>query len=273
MQPGQDVLSSLLRASARSWRLSDGRGALSRGTASGAATRRGHALLSAPQVGPHAAWPAVSLLRFDDRVTPVEGTAIELTPAFMLGSRAGGAPSLTAPSLTARAGSLASCESFAETPWPRWRFRGEGWLLEREYRLIEDHPALLATWRLLEGGPLQVHVAPLLVARSLEGLQAETPEFRGAVTGIPGRVRCLTVEGYSPLTLWHGGAFMPARAWQRGVAYPEDGGVDPLDPDAGAMLAGEDAFLPGWVQCPLPAPGATLHIVASPEEQLFRTLA
>ena len=268
MQPGQDVLASLLRASARSWRLSDGRGALSRGTASGAATRRAHALLSAPQVGPHAAWPAVSLLRFDDRARLADGQVLELTPAFMLTHRPNGAATLTA-----RAGSLASCESFAETPWPRWRFRGPGWLLEREFRLIEDHPALLASWRLLEGGPLQVHVAPLLVARSLEGLQVETPEFRGAVTGIPGRVRCLTVEGYAPLTLWHGGAFMPARAWQRGLAYPWDGRHDLDDPDVGAWTPGEDAFLPGWVQCPLAEPGAALHIVASPEEHLFRTLA
>jgi len=268
MQPGQDVLSSLLRASARSWRLSDGRGALSRGTASGAATRRAHALLAAPQVGPHAAWPAVSLLRFDDRVRLADGQVLELTPAFMLSSKPGATPALTA-----RAGSLAHGESFAETPWPRWRFRGEGWLLEREYRLIEDHPALLASWRLLEGGPLQVHVAPLLVARSLEGLQAETPEFRGAVTGVPGRVRCLTVEGYSPLTLWHGGAFMPARAWQRGLAYPYDGVHDLDDPDVGGWISGEDAFLPGWVQCALAEPGAALHIVASPEEHLFRTLA
>ena len=268
MQPGQDVLPSLLRASARSWRLSDGRGALSRGTASGAATRRAHALLSAPQVGPHVAWPAVSLLRFDDRARLADGQVLELTPAFMLAHRPAGALMLTA-----RAGSLASCESFAETPWPRWRFRGEGWLLEREYRLIEDHPALLATWRLLEGGPLHVHVAPLLVARSLEGLQSETPEFRGAVTGIPGRVRCLTVEGYSPLTIWHGGAFMPARAWQRGLAYPYDGRHDLDDPDVGEWTPGEDAFLPGWVQCPLGEPGAALHIVASPEEHLFRTLA
>jgi hypothetical protein len=268
MQPGQDVLSSLLRASARSWRLSDGRGALSRGTASGAATRRAHALLAAPQVGPHAAWPAVSLLRFDDRLRHSDGQVMEMTPAFMLAHRPNGALSLTA-----RAGSLASCEAFAETPWPRWRFRGPGWLIEREYRLIEDHPALLASWRLLEGGPLQVHVAPLLVARSLEGLQAETPEFRGAVTGIPGRVRCLTVEGYAPITLWHGGAFMPARAWQRGLAYPYDGRRDLDDPDVGTWTPGEDAFLPGWVQCPLAEPGAALHIVVSPEEHLFRTLA
>jgi hypothetical protein len=268
MQPGQDVLPSLLRASARSWRLSDGRGALSRGTASGAATRRAHALLSAPQVGPHVAWPAVSLLRFDDRVRLPDAQVLELTPTFVLTHRPG-----SSPALTARPGAFASCESFAETPWPRWRYRGEGWLIEREYRLIEDHPALLASWRLLEGGPLQIHVAPLLVARSLEGLQAETPEFRGAVTGIPGRVRCLTVEGYAPLTLWHGGAFMPARAWQRGIAYPYDGRRDLNDPDVGAWTPGEDAFLPGWVQCPLAEPGAALHIVASPEEHLFRTLA
>src|SRR5258706_13074160 len=108
---------------------------------------------------------------------------------------------------------------------------------EREYRVIEGHAALLATWRLLEGGPVRLHVAPLLVARSLAGLQSETPEFRGAVSGIPGRVRCLTLEGYAPLTLWHGGAFMPARAWQRGLAYPYDGAQTAgasQDPEAGA---------------------------------------
>src|SRR4029077_7444580 len=108
MSDGQDVLASLLHASARTWRLSDGRGALSRGTASGAATRRAHALLSAPQVGPHAAWPAVSLLRFDDRVRLAEGQVTELTPAFLLAGKPGATPSLTA-----RAGSLGVCEHFS----------------------------------------------------------------------------------------------------------------------------------------------------------------
>ena len=268
MPDGQDVLAALLQGSGRTWRLSDGRGALSRGTASGAATRRGHALLTAPLVGPRAELPAVALLRFDDRVTPEDGPAFELTPAFVLASRRD-AP----PQLSVRAGLPPTLEAFREQPWPRWRFRADGWLIEREYRLIEGHAALLATWRLLEGGPVRLHVAPLLVARSLEGLQLETPEFRGAVTGIPGRVRCVTVEGYAPLTLWHGGAFMPARAWQRGLAYPFDNEFDAGDPDAGAVTPGEDAFLPGWIQSTLSAPGATLHVVASPEEQLFRTLA
>src|SRR5689334_4296242 len=146
MPPGQDVLAALLHASARTWRLSDGRGSLARGTASGAATRRGHALLSAPAVGPRAEWPAVSLLRFDDRISPPGGAPVELTPAFHRSTRVDGQPVITA-----RAGVLSHLESFTELPWPRWRFRGDDWLMEREYRLIEGHAAVLATWRLVEG--------------------------------------------------------------------------------------------------------------------------
>ncbi len=268
MQEGQDVLASLLHASAHTWRLSDGRGAVARGTASGAATRRAHALLAAPQVGPRAELPAVALLRFDDRVTPAGGTPVELTPAFALAARRDGPPALSV-----RAGALPVLETFTEQPWPRWRFRGDGWVIDREFRLVEGHAALLASWRLVEGGPVRLHVAPLLVARSLQGLQTETPEFRGAVSGIPGRVRVATVDGYTPVTLWHNGAFMPARAWMRGLAYPHDDGGDTRDPDAGGGAASEDAFLPGWVQISLAGPGAVLHVVASPEEGLFRALA
>src|SRR5260221_10948433 len=94
MPDGLDALVALLDASARTWRLSDGRGALSRGTASGAATRRGHALLTAPLVGPRAELPAVSLLRFDDRVTPQDGAGFGLTPAFVLARPRGPAPPL-----------------------------------------------------------------------------------------------------------------------------------------------------------------------------------
>ena len=267
MEPGQDVLASLLDSSTRTWWLSDGRGAIAHGTASGAATRREHALLAAPGAGPRAEWPAVALLRFDDRVAAEDSPAVELTPSFVLASRGD-----TAPGLTARVPALAQVESFRELPWPRWRFQGLDWRIEREYRLIEGHAALLATWRLIEGGPVKLHVAPLLVARSLEGLQRETPEFRGATTGIPGRVRCGTLEGYAPLTLWHGGAFMPARAWHRGLAQPA-GSADLGDPDRGALVPAEDAFLPGWVQIELSEPGAALHLVASPEEHLFRALA
>ena len=267
MQEGQDVLASLLQSSTRTWQLTDGRGAVSRGTASGAATRRDHALLAVPDAGPRPGLPAVALLRFDDRVVAGGAPAVELTPAFVLSARRDAGPTLTV-----RAEALPLLESFHDWPWPAWRFRGEGWLLERTYRLIEGHAALIATWRLLEGGPLKLHVAPLMVARALAGLQAETPEFRGAVGGVPGRVKAATVEGYTPLTLWHNGGFMPARAWHRGLAYPVEA-TDALAPDAAGAIPAEDAFLPGWVQYTLDGSHPALNIVVSPDEALFRTLA
>ena len=91
MPDGQDVLASLLAASAGAWQLSDGRGALARGTRSGAPTRRGHAMLAAPQVGPRAELPAVALLRFDDRVPRDDGGTFELTPGFVIASDWAGA--------------------------------------------------------------------------------------------------------------------------------------------------------------------------------------
>lgn len=267
MQDGQDVLASLLQCSTRTWQLTDGRGAIARGTASGAATRRDHALLAAPDSGPRAGLPAVSLLRFDDRLAAPGAPAIELTPSFVLSAKREAAPTLNV-----RAQAVPLIASFHEMPWPVWRFSGDGWTIERTYRLIEGHPALAASWRLIDGGPLQLHVAPLIVARALEGLQSETPEFRGVIGGVPGRLKAASVEGYTPLTVWHNGSFMPARAWHRGLAYPLEA-TDTQAPDAGAAIPAEDAFLPGWVQYTLDARHPALHVVASPDEALFRTLA
>jgi hypothetical protein len=55
---------------------------------------------------------------------------------------------------------------------------------------------------------------------------------------------------------------MPARVWQRGLAYIHDD--DPA--------AREDGFVPGHVEAPLPA-GGTLHLVFADDAELFRTLA
>ncbi|MCE9627781.1 MAG: glycogen debranching enzyme N-terminal domain-containing protein, partial [Candidatus Eisenbacteria bacterium] len=107
MQEGQDVLASLLQCSTRTWQLTDGRGAIARGTASGAATRRDHALLSVPDAGPRAGLPAVSLLRFDDRLVAPGAPAIELTPSFVLSARRDAAPTLNV-----RASMLPLLESF-----------------------------------------------------------------------------------------------------------------------------------------------------------------
>lgn len=258
MSDGQDVLGALRAAHARSFHLHDGLGGHAAGTAAGAPAMRAQVLLALPGPdGPHA-----RVLRFDDRLMR-GGSSQELSAAFLV-SRAGG--------LTYRPGALAMLEHFESGPVALWRWRIDDVVLERRIRLLEGHQALLASWRLHEGADMRLTVAPLLVSRLLRGLQREDASFRGAAQGIPGRVRLETAEGDKPLTLWHNGVFVPARTWQRGLAYPIESASEDGDP-ALAALDSEDACVPGWVQAELPEAGAALHVVISPEEHLFRTLA
>ena len=258
MDDGQGVPDDLERATAQEWLITDGAGGYAAGTASGAPARRTHSLLAA--AGPHGALTSL-LLRFEEKLV-VGGVTHDLSAAFT--SRPG-AP------LQTRAGALAELESFTVDPFPVWRWRFGDVQIERSFRLIEGHQAQMATWRLLAGPEARISIAPLLTSRAPNALLRETAGFRGAAHGIPGRVRIATLAERE-VTLWHNGAFLPARGWAKGIAYPlERHGVDGDEPAIPA--ASEDAYLPGWVQALLAAPGQALHVVLSPEEALFRALA
>ncbi len=274
MDPGQDVLRDFDAACAALWMLSDGLGGYSAGTVSGAAVRRSHVWLAAAGgtlnrlegaraqadgESPAAYDPAAQvalLLRFDERLV-LPGVAVELTPAFAVG----GAP---------RWGAFANVEHVTTEPWPTWRWRFEGWVVERSLRLVHGHTALIATWRLLDGEPARLAVAPITVHRDVRALQQESADWRGAAQGIPGRARIETAPGAPALTLWHNGAFLPARSWTP-TSYPhearlEDGDTSLLVPPT------ESGFIPGAVHAKLEV-GAPLHVVLSPEAGLFRALA
>jgi 4-alpha-glucanotransferase len=253
MNSGQDVLNDFERASRHEWRLADGVGGYAAGTASGAPTRRAHAALAA--ASPEGALTAL-VLRFEERLT-VGATLHELAAAFS----AGRAP---------RAGAFSALEAFESDPFPRWRWRFGDTVIERVLRLIEGHAALVASWRLIEGPAVKLSVAPLLTARAPREFLRENPDFRGAAQGIPGRVRLETLPGRPGVTLWHNGAFLPARGWAKGLAYPLDLATED---DGTAPELQEDGFLPGWTQTALDQPGSALHLVLSPEEGLFRALA
>jgi hypothetical protein len=257
MFDGSNALPGFAAATAREWLLSDGCGAYAAGTASGAPSRRSHALLAAPG----SFGRLVSLvLRFEEKLQ-LGPASHELSASWW--ARPGGAP-------VAREGAHAQLVSFTREPWPVWTWRFEDAVLERALRLVEGHHALLASWTLREGGPARLNVAPLLAARDPLALQRETPEFRGAMQGIPGRVHVETLPGLPAVTIWHNGAFVPARGWAHSLAYP----LDAADGDDGDPAGeGEDAFRPGWVQASLGAPGASLHLVLSSEDALFRALA
>jgi len=255
MLHGQDVLADFERASAREWLITDGLGGYAAGTESGAPARRSHALLAA--ASPYGQRTAL-VLRFEEQLA-IGAVMHELSGAFFAGR-------------PARPGAFASLESFTAAPCPCWRWRFDDLVLERSVQLIEGHPALIASWTLVEGADARLSVAPLMVARDPFGVLRENAEFRGAAQGIPGRVRLETLPGQPGVTLWHNGAFLPARSWAKGLAYP----LDECDDERGErapQAPAEDAFLPGWVQATLATPGESLHVVLSPEEGLFRALA
>ncbi len=246
MRLEQDVLRDPRAALAHRWVLGNGVGGSASGTAPGANAQRSHAWLIAAE--PHGR-PTALLLRADERVLTLEG-AFDLACTLDAAGRPCG-------------DGWRSLESFRLDPWPVWRFRCGALVFERALSLIAGHHAASVTWRHLEGPEARLTVTPLIAARDPEGLQRVDAGLRGAAQGVPGRVRIETVPGRPVLTLWHNGAFIPARVWRRGRW---------LAGDAFAPRAAEDAFVAGYIEGPL-APAQPLHLVASSEDDLFRALA
>uniref|UniRef100_A0A832MLB9 Glycogen debranching protein n=1 Tax=Eiseniibacteriota bacterium TaxID=2212470 RepID=A0A832MLB9_UNCEI len=238
MRTGQDVLPGSAGRGAE-WLLSNGLGGSSSGTVAGTCARRTHALLVAASA--HGRRFAL-LLGTDERL------------------RAGGwSVDLAAPAVPGRPGAV--CEGFTADPVPTWILRAGDVLLEKTVLLVPGHHAVAIGWRQLEGPDVVLTVSPLVVNRDPDGLQAETPHARGASQLVPGRLR-IELPGPGPaLTMWHNGAFMPARVW-RTVEHADEAGE----------ARHEAAFVPGYVEA-LMRPGSAFHVVASSEEDLFRALA
>lgn len=272
MRLGQEVLSNLDAATTREWLLTNALGGAASGTASGAHTRRSHALLLATDTEGRA---AISLLKLDERLH-VGGESFDLGCNLIAA-----APPATP---VARPAGHLMLEAFDTEPWPTWRWRAGGVVLEKSVFLLHGHHAVAVTYRHLEGPPARLSVTPLVASRPPESLQRVDAAWRGAAQAVPGRVCIETSARGAALSLWHGGTFMPARVWLRGLLYPADQEhVSSGSPrrrtatrePAAATDAGADtdaAFVPGYLECEL-ASGGAFHIVASTERDLFRALA
>ncbi len=272
MRLGQDVLSNLEAASAREWLLVNGLGGAASGTAAGVHTRRSHALLIAPDPQ---GLPSVALLKLDDRLH-VGPESFDLGCNLVAGVRADGDPAAELPILARPAGHLL-LQEFSADPWPTWRWRAGAVTLEKSLFLVEGHHAVAIAYRHIDGPPARLSVSPLVANRPPDALQRQNEGWHGAPQAVPGRVRVATSPGGGVLSLWHSGAFMPARVWLRGLIYPADRETVPPPGRArrqpgGEALASDAAFVPGYFECELPVGGA-FHIVASVEQDLFRALA
>jgi 4-alpha-glucanotransferase len=245
MRAGQDVLSDLRAALGMEWVLPHGTGGSSSGTACGANARRAHALLTA--AGPHGRLTTL-LLKFDERLRTA-GASFELGCGVLPGGNARPAGHLL-------------LESFDLDPWPRWIWRAGGVAIEKALLPVSGHDAVAIRYRLIEGATATLSVSPLVVARDPDAVQRESESLHVAPQGVPGRILLQLSPDRPPLTLWHNGAFLPARVWQHGLLHPLETGEE----------EGEDAFVPGHIEASL-APGGEFHVVAAAEPDLFRALA
>jgi hypothetical protein len=256
MRHGQDVLASPDAVHDTEWLLSNGLGGSASGTASGAATRRTHALLTAATE--HGRLVTL-LLGFDERLLD-EASSWDLTPVTPA-VRASAVPAAAAAG--PRSAARAVIDAFSSNPTPTWRIRAGEIVIEKRVRMIRGHHAVMVSWRHLSGPQARLTLGPCVTCRAPDQLARSLADAPGAAQGVPGRVRVELKPGEPALTLWHNGTFLPARVWQRELRYP-------LDPDGGT--ASEDALVPGWVEAAL-KPGQPLIVVASAEDDLFRKLA
>ena len=224
---------------AAEWLLANGLGGGAGGPVAGPPADPARGLLVAG-AGPRALVP---LLALEERVAGAGG-------AFRLEADApGGAP----------ADGHARLESFAPEPWPTWRWRAGDTVLERVVLVPSGHDAVAVVYRHVAGPAAHVAASPLCAARGLDDAPGTAAPPLASLRGIPGRVRIEVAGAGRALTLWHDGAFLPARAW-RTLAY------------AGAAAPREGALVPGHAEG-LVAPGRAFHLVFAVEEDLFRALA
>lgn len=219
------------------WLLANGLGGGARGPLAGDLTDTRQGLL----VAGAGARPVVLVLDLDERVTGPGGTL-----------RLAGGPGP----------GRARLEDFRRDPWPTWRWSAGTTVLERDVFVPPGHDAVMVRYRHLSGPPVHVAASPLCVARGLDDEPATAAPPLAALRGIPGRVRVELGDGATTLTLWHDGAFLPARAW-RTVVYAGP-------PGAGAIREG--ALVPGHAEG-LVGPGRAFHLVLSAEDALFKVLA
>jgi hypothetical protein len=218
-------------ALAREWLVRNDRGDVAAGTVSGAQVRLRHVALATATAHGRT---VPCLLRLDARA----GSGSHV---FDLTWRRA--------DLRANGSAAATLEAFTREPWPTWRQLAGETRLEKQLVLLHDQAALVVTWRHLDGPRIRLAVTPALA------LDDAAPDadaaLRVAAQAIPGRVR-FALDDTHRMTLWHDGAFLPARSWRAA----RDG-----DADAAAVLApplrGE---VPGFVEVTL-GPGESLHHV------------
>lgn len=140
--------------------------------------------------------------------------------------------------------------SFADKPWPTWRFKVDGGAhVTQEIQLVPGHALVALRWSLVEDLPgFAMHVRPFLSGRRPEALHRKNDRFRALSEKRGWRVAWRPYEGIPEINAYSGGAFVSEPHWYENFLY--DGG------------ATEDLFAPGVFHGPLRY-GAPFEVILS----------
>jgi predicted glycogen debranching enzyme len=191
----------------REWLETNGLGSFAMGTVAGPGTRRYHAFLCA------AANPPVGRLVLVNRTEEwvlVDGVRHALTSHFY--------PDVVHPD-----GHRALVE-FRLDPWPTWRWRVGGALVERSLFMPHGRQLTVVTWRLVPDEPggarARLFVRPLISGRDYHALHHENSALRTDAAVDEGHVRFAPYESVPVIHAHHNGVYHHRPEWYRRFEYP-----------------------------------------------------
>ena len=235
--------------SSAEWLEADGLGGFASGTVSGIRTRRYHALLLTATTPPAGRMALVN--GFDAWIDTPDGT-------FAISSQRY-APDVVHPNGAAR------IESFADEPWPRWRYRlTDDLIIEQEIFVPHGQSAAYISWRLVGGigdaapgsaTPATIlRVRPFFSGRDFHSTHHENGWFRFQVDVSGERATCRPYDGVPAVVAFSNGEYTHEPTWYRNFLYAEE--------QARGLDAVEDLASPGILTFSISKNPAVLMLAA-----------
>lgn len=150
---------------------------------------------------------------------------------------------------------------FHAAPFPCWIYEGDGWILEKRLGLLRGQNTVVVSYKLLDGGPVELEARPLLALRKIHELSLQwngplTTETRGK------RHHRVPPTSRTPEVFFaHDGQFVEQPNWYLNQIYrrEQQRGYSGL----------EDLWTPGVVRFELKA-GREAHFVCSADPIDFK---
>src|SRR5262249_36543588 len=136
---------------------------------------------------------------------------------------------------------------FEAEPWPAWRYDvGDNAALTHEVFAVHGTGTVVVAWTLINGGPVDLHVRPLLSGRDYHSTHHENGAFRFDASIAGASISFRPYDGVPSVTMLTNGVYEAAPQWYRNFLYSveQERGLDAV----------EDLASPGVLTWRLSAP-------------------